>query len=211
VCAVLVTVLSVTRLYPPSRRRRRRGSNAGESAVGDAAGQPASVGVTRKLRDQRLASVFGSIARPVRRPRAPVRPRRRGGTPTGGSARRAPRIRITRRLHVPTRPVRNAHAPSPVTAVSTNLYLEAEPRDRSLGTVRGFAMAFACRQNGGGPERYFLVEDPSKPAPVWVSETEVRLEYRGDLNRYGMPPAWDDVTTPRASHAAELGTAETVT
>jgi hypothetical protein len=77
--------------------------------------------------------------------------------------------------------------------------------------VRGFAMAFACRQNGGGPERYFLVEDPSKPAPVWVSETEVRLEYRGDLNRYGMPPAWDDVTTPRASHAAELGTAETVT
>ena len=61
-----------------------------------------------------------------------------------------------------------------IEAVNGDLYVEAEPRDRSLGTVKGFAIALARQQRGRGSETYVLVNDPSKPAAVWVRESEIR-------------------------------------
>lgn len=66
-----------------------------------------------------------------------------------------------------------------IEAVEGELYVEAEPRDRSVGTVKGFAIALARRKRRRGFETYVLVDDPSKPAAVWVRESEIRLRSLG--------------------------------
>jgi hypothetical protein len=67
------------------------------------------------------------------------------------------------------------HALPRIEAVEGDLYIEAEPRDRSVGTVKGFAIALARRKRRRGFETYVLVNDLSKPAAVWVKESEIRL------------------------------------
>jgi hypothetical protein len=66
-----------------------------------------------------------------------------------------------------------------IEAVDGELYVEAEPRDRSLGTVKGFAIALARRQRRRGSETYVLVNDPSRPAAVWVRESDIRRRFQG--------------------------------
>jgi hypothetical protein len=84
------------------------------------------------------------------------------------------RRRDTNRTAAPGR----AYARPRIEAVNAELYIEAEPRDRSLGTVKGFAIALARRQHRRGAETYVLVNDPSKPAAVWVRESEIRRRFR---------------------------------
>jgi hypothetical protein len=62
-----------------------------------------------------------------------------------------------------------------IEALACDLYVEAESRDRSVGAVKGFAIAFACREHRRGAETYLLVDDPSKLGAVWVNESEVQL------------------------------------
>jgi hypothetical protein len=62
-----------------------------------------------------------------------------------------------------------------IRALECDLYVEAEPQDRSLGTVKGFAIALASRERRGTAVTYLLVNDPSKPAAVWVKDSEIRV------------------------------------
>jgi hypothetical protein len=75
--------------------------------------------------------------------------------------------------------------PPRIKAVARPLYVEAQPRDRSLGTVKGFAVAFACRKHGRSTETYVLVDDPSKPSVIWVKESEIRLRFMSGRPRSG--------------------------
>jgi hypothetical protein len=118
------------------------------------------------------------------------------------AARKRPLDRRKRTPHPPE--ARRWRFGSPVTPLATNVYLEAEPNDESIGPVRGFAIALALNQNGGGPERCFLVDDPSKPQPVWVGESAVGPEYRDDLDRYGSPAPWADLGPPGRSPNARI-------
>jgi len=68
-----------------------------------------------------------------------------------------------------------AHQRTRIEALTCDLYVEAKSRDRSVGTVKGFAIAFACREHRRGAETYLLVSDPSKLAAVWVKESEIQL------------------------------------
>jgi len=68
-----------------------------------------------------------------------------------------------------------AHQRPRIKALACDLYVEAESRDRSVGTVKGFVIAFACRQHRRGADTYLLVNDPSKLAAVWVKESEIQL------------------------------------
>jgi hypothetical protein len=63
-----------------------------------------------------------------------------------------------------------------IRALECDLYVEAEPQDRSLGTVKGFAIALASRERRGTAVTYLLVHDPSKPAAVWVKQSEIRVQ-----------------------------------
>src|SRR4051794_33351113 len=62
-----------------------------------------------------------------------------------------------------------------IEALAQTLYVEAMALDRSVGTVKGFAIASACREHRRGSETYLLVDDPAKPAAVWVKDSEIRL------------------------------------
>lgn len=62
-----------------------------------------------------------------------------------------------------------------IEGLACDLYVEAEPRDRSIGAVKGFAIAFARREHRRGAETYLLVDDPSKLGAVWVKESEIQL------------------------------------
>jgi DNA invertase Pin-like site-specific DNA recombinase len=60
--------------------------------------------------------------------------------------------------------------------VSHDLYLEGHSLDERVGRFRGYALATAVPPGGpgdGGEERY-LVDDPRKPTPVWVSRSDIR-------------------------------------
>jgi hypothetical protein len=82
-----------------------------------------------------------------------------------------------------------AHERPRIKALARELYVEAEFRDRSVGTVKGFAIAFARREHRRGAETYLLVNDPSKPAAVWVKESEIRLRFpAGRPQRSGYEP-----------------------
>jgi hypothetical protein len=68
-----------------------------------------------------------------------------------------------------------AHQRPRIEALACDLYVEAKSRDRSVGAVKGFAIAFACREHRRGAETYLLVDDPSKLGAVWVRESEIQL------------------------------------
>jgi peptidoglycan hydrolase-like protein with peptidoglycan-binding domain/DNA invertase Pin-like site-specific DNA recombinase len=61
-------------------------------------------------------------------------------------------------------------------AIDRELYLEGESDRAGVGSFRGFALATAVAPGDAedaGHERY-LVDDPRKPAPVWVQGDEIR-------------------------------------
>jgi DNA invertase Pin-like site-specific DNA recombinase len=63
-----------------------------------------------------------------------------------------------------------------VTSIDRDLYLEGESTDPDVGAFRGHALATAVRVGHGadlGPASY-LVDDPRKPAPVWIDSRHVR-------------------------------------
>jgi hypothetical protein len=70
-----------------------------------------------------------------------------------------------------------------VQALTLDIYVEAQPRDRSIGIVKGYAIAVARREHRRGIETYLLVDDPSKPAAVWVKASEIRLRSAGTRPR----------------------------
>ncbi len=61
-------------------------------------------------------------------------------------------------------------------AIDRELYLEGESERPDIGSFRGFALATAVpRDAGDDPRRArYLVDDPRKPAPVWVEGGDVR-------------------------------------
>jgi peptidoglycan hydrolase-like protein with peptidoglycan-binding domain len=59
--------------------------------------------------------------------------------------------------------------------IGRDLYLEGESEDTQVGTFSGHALATALPGGRGtSNEARFLVDDPRKPAPVWVRSTEIR-------------------------------------
>jgi hypothetical protein len=60
--------------------------------------------------------------------------------------------------------------------VPRDLYLEGRSSDERVGAFRGFALATAlpAGRPGDGAEERYLVDDPRKPAPVWVRRSEIR-------------------------------------
>jgi peptidoglycan hydrolase-like protein with peptidoglycan-binding domain/DNA invertase Pin-like site-specific DNA recombinase len=61
-------------------------------------------------------------------------------------------------------------------AIDRELYLEGESRRADVGSFRGFALATAVAPGDAedaGHARY-LVDDPRKPAPIWVQGDEIR-------------------------------------
>jgi DNA invertase Pin-like site-specific DNA recombinase/peptidoglycan hydrolase-like protein with peptidoglycan-binding domain len=66
--------------------------------------------------------------------------------------------------------------PPLLAAIDRDLYLEGTSDRPDVGAFRGFALATAVPADGGddaGRVRY-LVDDPRKPAPVWVRGADVR-------------------------------------
>jgi DNA invertase Pin-like site-specific DNA recombinase/peptidoglycan hydrolase-like protein with peptidoglycan-binding domain len=66
--------------------------------------------------------------------------------------------------------------PPLLAAIDRDLYLEGTSDRADVGAFRGFALATAVPADGGedaGRVRY-LVDDPRKPAPVWVRGADVR-------------------------------------
>jgi DNA invertase Pin-like site-specific DNA recombinase len=63
-----------------------------------------------------------------------------------------------------------------VAALDRDLYLEGESERPDVGAFRGFAIATAVPSRGEHDPRRtrFLVDDPLKPAPVWVQGGDVR-------------------------------------
>jgi DNA invertase Pin-like site-specific DNA recombinase len=60
--------------------------------------------------------------------------------------------------------------------VARDLYLEGHSPDERVGRFHGYALATAVPPGGpgeSGEERY-LVDDPRKPTPVWVSRSDIR-------------------------------------
>jgi DNA invertase Pin-like site-specific DNA recombinase/peptidoglycan hydrolase-like protein with peptidoglycan-binding domain len=58
-----------------------------------------------------------------------------------------------------------------VVAVTRDVLLEGHSDDRRIGDFRGYALASATPDATG--ETRFLVDDPRKPTPVWVSSSDV--------------------------------------
>jgi peptidoglycan hydrolase-like protein with peptidoglycan-binding domain len=60
--------------------------------------------------------------------------------------------------------------------IPRDLYLEGRSSDERVGAFRGFALATAlpAGRRGDGAEERYLVDDPRKPAPVWVRRSEIR-------------------------------------
>jgi DNA invertase Pin-like site-specific DNA recombinase len=64
-------------------------------------------------------------------------------------------------------------AESDVVAIGREVMLEGRSSDPAIGAFRGFALASATPRGGQtGPTR-FLIDDPRKPAPIWVSGAHV--------------------------------------
>jgi DNA invertase Pin-like site-specific DNA recombinase len=63
-----------------------------------------------------------------------------------------------------------------VTSIDRDLYLEGESTDPDVGAFRGHALATAVRVGPGADLRHasYLVDDPRKPAPVWIDSSDVR-------------------------------------
>jgi hypothetical protein len=86
------------------------------------------------------------------------------------------------------------------------IYVVARVGRRGDEEVRGYALAIGWRPEEGGPEAPFdagghpevsyLVADPSRQRPTWVSETAVQSHFRTFLSGVPEPPLADDSTTP---------------
>jgi peptidoglycan hydrolase-like protein with peptidoglycan-binding domain len=62
--------------------------------------------------------------------------------------------------------------------IGRDLYLEGESDDEQVGTFSGHALATALPGRRGASEARFLIDDPRKPAPVWVRSSELRRSPR---------------------------------
>lgn len=62
-----------------------------------------------------------------------------------------------------------------VTSIDRDLYLEGESTNPDVGAFRGQALATAVRVGRGADLRHasYLVDDPRKPAPVWIDSSDV--------------------------------------
>jgi DNA invertase Pin-like site-specific DNA recombinase/peptidoglycan hydrolase-like protein with peptidoglycan-binding domain len=71
---------------------------------------------------------------------------------------------------------RRVHEGAALVGVPRDLYLEGHSTDGRVGTFRGYALATQVPSSGGGgtTEERYLVDDPRKPAPVWVRRSEIR-------------------------------------
>ncbi len=69
------------------------------------------------------------------------------------------------------RPARRAQAN--VVAIARDLMLEGRSREPGIGDFRGFALASAVPDDAEPDQTRFLVDDPRKASPVWVSSGEV--------------------------------------
>jgi DNA invertase Pin-like site-specific DNA recombinase len=82
---------------------------------------------------------------------------------------------LSRRRRPEGRPDRGAPGIMPLTQ---ELYLEGHSDDESVGDFRGNALAASMASESAeapGPRpTWYLVDDKSKPAPVWVSDEDVR-------------------------------------
>jgi DNA invertase Pin-like site-specific DNA recombinase len=63
-----------------------------------------------------------------------------------------------------------------VATIDRDLYLEGESASPDIGAFRGYALATAVAGGRGTEARHasYLVDDPRKPAPIWVEGTDVR-------------------------------------
>jgi len=63
-----------------------------------------------------------------------------------------------------------------VASIDRDLYLEGQSTDPDIGAFRGHAIATAVRVGHGDDLRHasYLVDDPRKPAPVWIDGSHVR-------------------------------------
>ena len=77
------------------------------------------------------------------------------------------------------RPERRPDGGAPgIMPLTQELYLEGHSKDESVGDFRGNALAASMASEsaeGRGPRQtWYLVDDKSKPAPVWISDEDVR-------------------------------------
>jgi peptidoglycan hydrolase-like protein with peptidoglycan-binding domain len=71
---------------------------------------------------------------------------------------------------------RRGDPPARLVSIDRDLYLEGESADRHIGQFAGVALAATLPSgpgDGGSAARY-LVDDPRKPAPVWVRGCDVK-------------------------------------
>jgi DNA invertase Pin-like site-specific DNA recombinase len=63
-----------------------------------------------------------------------------------------------------------------VASIDRDLYLEGESASPDIGAFRGYALATAVAGGRGTDTRHasYLVDDPRKPAPIWVEGTDIR-------------------------------------
>jgi DNA invertase Pin-like site-specific DNA recombinase/peptidoglycan hydrolase-like protein with peptidoglycan-binding domain len=87
---------------------------------------------------------------------------------------------LSRRRRVERRP--DGGAPS-IMPLTQELYLEGHSDDESVGDFRGNALAASMASESAdapGPRQtWYLVDDKSKPAPVWISDEDVRRSPMG--------------------------------
>jgi DNA invertase Pin-like site-specific DNA recombinase/peptidoglycan hydrolase-like protein with peptidoglycan-binding domain len=74
----------------------------------------------------------------------------------------------------PRRRQRPAPAAAPVVAIDQELYVEGLSGDQRVGEFRGHALAAALTGPPTEESTDYLVDDPRKPAPVWVRGTDIR-------------------------------------
>ncbi len=69
------------------------------------------------------------------------------------------------------RPARRAETNA--VAIAREVMLEGHSPDPAIGDFRGFALASALPDGADPGHTRFLIDDPRKPTPVWVSSTDV--------------------------------------
>jgi peptidoglycan hydrolase-like protein with peptidoglycan-binding domain len=71
---------------------------------------------------------------------------------------------------------RRGDPPAGLVSIDRDLYLEGESDDEQVGEFHGYALATAlpADKRAGQDEARYLVDDPRKPAPVWVRGSDVK-------------------------------------